>query len=414
MSKWISAVAAIALTGCFQVTAELGHDDAGTGGGSGGGSGGAGGGTGGGAGGGLGGGASGGSGGGGGVDAGCALIDFLFGNAISMGSSPVAVVAADVNGDAKPDLVVATLGGQLVIALANGPGTFAVPRIESLSSLGFSAMATADFNGDGKLDVALGDYSGNVTLLLNDGSGVFTRSSSTGTNGTLFNLAAGELNGDSRADFVAGINAGTGSGVVVGFGNGDGGVTSSSPQPVDPPSNLEVADVDGDGNPDVIASSSGSGAEIAVLRGNGNGTFKAVQHSSVGFTVAKVHVGDFDRDGKLDAVVTGFQGQGGVLMRGKGDGTFFAAQSLPGMVSGVVISPDLNHDGKIDLIYAAGSGFGAMLGDGDGGFTDLGNFGGVGEARDVGAADFNSDGLLDLAIVDYQNSKVQLIQTHCK
>src|SRR5439155_25343075 len=125
-------------------------------------------------------------------------------------------------------------------------------------------------------------------------------------------------------------------GVVVGLGDGDGGVTSSLPLAVEPPGNVEIADVDGDGRLDVFAGSSGSGTQIAVLRGNGDGTFKPAQYSSVGITVSRVHAADLDADGKLDAIVTGFSAA--VWMRGLGDGTFAAAQALPGSHRGYVLT----------------------------------------------------------------------------
>src|SRR5205814_1914064 len=86
------------------------------------------------------------------------------------GSNPVSVAAADLNGDGKPDLAVANLGGNTVsVLLNNGNGTFAA-RVDYTTGSTPWSVAAADLNGDGKPDVAVANINDNtVSLLLNNG-----------------------------------------------------------------------------------------------------------------------------------------------------------------------------------------------------------------------------------------------------
>ena len=88
---------------------------------------------------------------------------------------PTAVAIGDVNGDGKPDLVVADAGNNAVIVLpGKGDGTFGAPVSYSLGATPVSpaSIALADLDGDGKLDIVTGNI-GSVTVLLNNGSGGF-------------------------------------------------------------------------------------------------------------------------------------------------------------------------------------------------------------------------------------------------
>ena len=131
--------------------------------------------------------------------------------AVSYGSSgflPLAVAVGDVNADGKPDLVVANNcdtgncnGGSVGVLLGNGDGTFQPAVSIKTPGYNYGALAVADFNGDGKLDVA-------------SGAGDAFRPRS-GDNGTLLG------NGDGT--FQAPLRLGaSGQGSVVGDFNGDG------------------------------------------------------------------------------------------------------------------------------------------------------------------------------------------------
>jgi hypothetical protein len=130
---------------------------------------------------------------------------------------------------------------------------------------------------------------------------------------------------------------------------------------------LAVADINGDGKPDLIVESSqccGSAkGVVGVLLGKGDGTFKPVvsYQSAAGGQGTSIAIADVKGDGKLDIVTTdqdaGANGlnKGLVSLRlGNGDGTFNAEQTYDsgGFLTNSVAVADLNGDGKPDLVVA--------------------------------------------------------------
>jgi hypothetical protein len=190
---------------------------------------------------------------------------------------------------------------------------------------------------------------------------------------------------------------------------------------------VAVADLNGDGKPDVIVAqcpypSEGCiyQGEVGVLLGNGDGTFRtAVNYSSGADFPTSVTVADVNGDGKLDVLVansgTGTHGEGdgavGVLL-GNGDGTFQTAvlYDSGGAGNGSVAVADVNGDGKLDVVVTdfssssnncsnQGSSAGVLLGKGDGTFQTAVLYCSGGYSADsVAVADVNGDGKPDLVV----------------
>jgi hypothetical protein len=178
-----------------------------------------------------------------------------------------AIASADLNGDGLPDLIVLTnLGVSVFLGQATG-GFNPVPLgpFGPQESVGSAAMAVGDLNGDGKPDVAIADPSG-VELLFGQGDGTFSAPVALpippqvqdilGASG----IAIGDLNGDGHNDIVLSTEYG----VVVLDGHGDGAFSLADQTSVSALAGFDttevaLADVDGDGRPDVIVPSGDGG-----------------------------------------------------------------------------------------------------------------------------------------------------------
>jgi hypothetical protein len=364
------------------------------------------------------------------------------------GNDSYSVAIADLNGDGKPDLVIANAcegkgsssncnNNSLGVLLGNGDGTF--QRARSYATGGSSAFSVvlADVNGDSKADVLLTDqYPGNgpsaVSVIFGNGDGTFQAPVIYPSGGHIDDaVAVADVNGDGKLDLLIanqGVSCSgcSGGGVGVLLGKGDG--TFQSPvsygSGVYYAYSLAVADLNGDGKPDLIATSScitstSCVSGVGVLLGNGDGTFKAaVNYGSGGETAYSVAVVDVNGDGKPDIIVanscatgsTCVSGTVGVLL-GNGDGTFRAAVTYGsgGQYATSVAVGDVNNDGKPDLVvanYYTGSSnytgsIGVLLGNGNGTFQPAVSYasGGVGD-NSVAVADVNGDGKLDLLAVN--------------
>ena len=176
------------------------------------------------------------------------------------------------------------------------------------------------------------------------------------------------------------------------------------------PSSVVTADFNGDGIPD-LAVLNELGHSITILLGKGDGTFQAatntLQLSSQGSGPLMAVVGDFNRDGNADlAVVMGNSSTIAVFL-GHGDGTFAPAilNSQAASVSYLLVVADFNGDGIEDLaVENSNSGSGSisiLLGNGDGTFNaSTVVVSGIISPADLVEADFNGDGIPDLAFVN--------------
>ena len=160
---------------------------------------------------------------------------------------------------------------------------------------------------------------------------------------------------------------------------------------------LTAADIDADGDTDLVATGGSAGGSLASLLPNsGDGTFASLRSLDLVRGIVSVAFADFDRDGDLDlAAAVSFRL---VCMQNDG-GVFTEAQSLGvGPDPTLVITTDLDGDGDVDL--ATGNVFenvSLFLNDGDGLFEAGRNYGTGGSVRSLLAADLDADGDADLA-----------------
>lgn len=323
----------------------------------------------------------------------------------------------DINGDGNPDIgVVSRLADGPYIFVGDGKGNWSdassgLPR-EAYCGGG---MDFGDANNDGKMDVAIADHCKGVFVYLGDGTGNWRNASAGLPTVGSEDVALGDFNNDGCLDLA--LAAASEEGVRAFTGNCKGVWRESSKglSQSEWGNAVEIADVDADGNLDVVAAYS---AGPRVWRGDGKGGWA---EASEGMPAPEIHglywgiaVADINNDGKLDvasgAAIPGAEvflqetGPSGIRWRKASDGI------IPMNALGVALG-DLNNDKKTDLVVAGkanleeiGGVYGVFVfhGDGAGNWQLQQNNGLPADGRErtwgAGVADVNRDGVLDIGV----------------
>ena len=214
----------------------------------------------------------------------------------------------DANGDGHQDAVAITRSGFQML-LGRGDGTFSLPAAQTVAGIFPSGVDVGNFDGNSRPDLLFIDGAGQVIQLLGNGNGTFAAGSPSYAGLILGTGLADDFNHDGLDDAVAlpEFNAGVRNAVVFlnngsgGFGSGtyyDGGLA---------PVSGEIADLNADGNPDIVAADTLGGQEV-ILLGNGDGTFTQGGAFAVSASTQTPVVADFDHDGRIDIAGVGIQG----------------------------------------------------------------------------------------------------------
>lgn len=343
------------------------------------------------------------------------------------------LAVADFNQDGKADLAVAA-NVKVYVMLGNGDGTFAPasgspdsipsPPYDDFPSPYAGPMAVGDFNHSGHPGLAVGEFQSEAAaILLGNGDGTFGYASTlANTDGMPLSwLTAADFNGDGNLDLFAMASIdGQSPTVLLGYGSG---VFNRVAQNANISAGIyglssAAGDFNGDGKLDIAVSTGGpsSRSGVAVLLGNGDGTFMQATGSpiSLGQTPFAIVAADFNGDGKLDLAVTDATENAVFVLLGNGDGTFQPPITIPvGNAPDAIVAGDFNNDGKLDLA-TANSGDNTvtlLLGNGDGTFTQAADSPFAVGKIPVGivAADFNGDGKLDLAVSNNLDGTVSIL-----
>ncbi len=357
----------------------------------------------------------------------------LYGNASDVPNYGT-IVSGDFNNDGKPDLVFCCNSSGLIFQAGNGDGTFQAATNAGSAPNGANALIATDVNGDGKLDLvglpalnAGGDDTNSLAVWLGNGNGTFQAPQVYTTGNTADSVAVGNFFGDGLPDIAVGEN----SGLIELFrneGNGtfvaDGTINLGYEYQVQ----LTAGDLNGTGVSDLAAADTDGGpgngpGTVYVLWNNGKGSFTQQELSS-SYVNPFVSISRLNGDGQMDILVSyvcnptpsNSAGNGPAYepcagfdaYYGQGDNTLYKSTLVtdPGVYNlGIPFGVDVNGDGYGDIVSAGGlssySEFGVFvwLGNANGSFQQTPQYSiyATGGAGALTAADFNRDGMMDFA-----------------
>jgi hypothetical protein len=374
------------------------------------------------------------------------------------GIDPVALVAGDfdrtasqkdLDGDSRLDLAVADAAtGNVLELFSQGNGRFQAPVTYRVGTTPV-ALATADFNVDKLLDLAVVDrYSNNVVLLRGRAGGGFENFGSFAVGPEPVALVAADLNGDGNMDLASANRSSNDLTVLLGLGdatfqsarfvgvqNGPAALADADPRAplqeliaANPGANdlvrlarqpdgsylsaasypagggpvaLAVGDFDGDGTPDLAVANEFSNTVTILLR-HADGTFETPQSCPVGNAPEALVAGHFISAAHLDLAVANEEDNTITVLQGKGDGTFAPKEVIPVMGKGPVALATTTAGGVAYLATANqfSDNVTVLRFPGAGTYQTLGPFMVGPEPVALVAADFNGDGLPDLAVAN--------------
>jgi hypothetical protein len=341
-------------------------------------------------------------------------------SSLGYAQNPQAAIG-DLNGDAKPDVVVANPSLNNIGVFLNagggtlGPGTF-------LAAPGPQTLSLADINGDGHLDIVLVATDANsnphLQVMLGDGNGNFATPAEipTGAGGPISNAVVADFNGDGHLDVAFGINKGLPQVAII-FGDGHGAFSAPRIIPVASDTtnvfNLVLLDANKDSKPDLAVNTArvvtGFLHESFLLINDGTANFSVSSLTSAGFTGDTAGwvttAADFDNDGFLDLLfglgsaifITFGDGHGGALSTALETSAFLTPEGF---------AADVDGNQTADLVSPRlGSYF---PGNGHGGFGNPISLGLPQGSTLIAGADMNGDSKPDFVVQSGSNVAVVL------
>lgn len=328
------------------------------------------------------------------------------------GVAPSGIQVVDFNSDGFSDVAITNnVDNNLFVFLNNLDGTFNL-GIPTSTGLNPTDLRALHLNGDSFIDLAVSNVGDStISILFGSNNGTFVAQTPMNSLTNPISLSDSDFNSDSRADLVV-VSSGEAKIQVI-PGQADGTLGFLAPVGNNAKSSFG-GDFNGDGIRDKAVITQGFN-EINLLRGLNNGLFSSLANLSTGGNTPSHGIAaDLDRDGNLDIVVSASSGIHVIrVFPGLGGGAFgthtdYFTQTQPREI----VAKDFNRDGNIDIVVtnSGSDSISFFPGNGDGTLGTRADFGSGGaQPVAVDAGDFNGDQIPDLAVANQSGGNVGVL-----
>jgi len=349
---------------------------------------------------------------------------------LAVGNHPAMPLLVDVNKDRNLDIVVANGGsGNVSVYLGDGKGTFVQSAGSPFPAGQHCAdVASADFNDDGNVDLAIANHEvKTVTVLLGNGKGQFSLAPgspfSVDSNPHPHGIAVADFNGDQKPDIAT--DSWAENKVLVLFGKGDGAFQAPGIKlevGKMPYQRLRTADMNEDGNPDLVTSNFEAGS-VSILLSSHRGQF-ARRDFRVPANPFGIAIADVNGDKHPDVAIVHYSGHATdpsknalSVLAGDGKGDFSLLSGSPfrtGQYPGTIAAGNLNsgvagivvpnyEDGTLTVYVGGQSGMTPAA------YSPLH----VGRTpHGVAIGDLNHDGEGDIVVAEEEDNNVLVLLSH--